>query len=209
MSTSQFIPVGTLSATLARGVGEGAGGLKANHRLLERVWPRQAGPLAAMAVGLGLRREAVTDVLQEVYLEALRRPPAIVDQAGDEEAGLVRWLVRVTANRCHLEHRRAGRWRRAWTALAGTWRGAWQRDGEVAVGELKREVDRALAQLPEGDRLLVVLRYFANRNSREIAQIVEQPESTVRGRLRLARQRLAELLADWKLESAREGEANE
>ena len=178
--------------------------MKANHRLLEGVWPRQAGPLAAMAVGLGLRRDQVTDVLQEVYLEALRRPPAI-----DDEAGLVRWLVRVTVNRCHLEHRRVGRWRRAWTSLAGTWRGVWQKDGEVAVGELKREVDLALAQLPEGDRLLVVLRYFANQNSREIAEIVQQPESTVRGRLRLARQRLAELLADWDAEPAKVSEANQ
>jgi DNA-directed RNA polymerase specialized sigma24 family protein len=34
-------------------------------------------------------------------------------------------------------------------------------------------------------------------NSRQIAEIVDQPESTIRSRLRAARRRLAEELAEW------------
>jgi RNA polymerase sigma factor (sigma-70 family) len=65
-------------------------------------------------------------------------------------------------------------------------------------GELRREVDQALATLEPEDRLLVALRYFMNLNSRQIAEIVDEPESTVRGRLRIARMRLAEKLAEWR-----------
>ncbi len=164
--------------------------MTAFRRLMERVWPEQAAPLAVLAVGLGLSRELAADVLQDVYLAALRQPPPI-----DREADLAAWLFRVTANRCRLEHRRRGRWRRLWTSLAGAWRG----DGVAAVpiGELRREVDMALASLDDHDRLLVVLRYFADLNSREIAAIVEQPESTVRSSLRTARKQLAADLAEW------------
>ncbi len=161
------------------------------RRLLERVWSGQAASLAALAAGLGLTHDEAADVLQDVYLTALRQPPAIAD---DED--LVRWLFRVTANRCRLAHRRRGRWRRVWNSLAA----AWKSDGSVSgvsIGELRREVDAALAKLTGDDRLLVVLRYFANLNSRQIAEIVDQPESTIRSRLRAARRRLAEELAEW------------
>jgi RNA polymerase sigma-70 factor (ECF subfamily) len=189
MSASQTIAVGTTS------LADASSPLPTHAaRLLERVWRQHAGRLAALAVGLGLPRDAAADALQDVYLTALREPPP-----ADTEADLVRWLFRVTTNRCHLEHRRRGRWRRLWQSVAG----AWRNDGNTEaapIGELRREVDAALARLAEGDRLLVVLRYFVELNSRQIAEIVEQPESTVRGRLRIARQQLAEWLADWNEE---------
>jgi len=167
------------------------------HALLDRVWSSQAAALGSLAIGLGLPRERAADVLQDVYLAACRRPPPIT-----EEGDLTRWLFRVTANRCRLEHRRHGRWRRAWRSLVDAWQGtAGKRDGclaGLAIGQLRRDVDAALAKLADNDRLLVVLRYFVDLNSRQIAEIVEQPESTVRGRLRSARRQLAEDLAEWR-----------
>jgi RNA polymerase sigma-70 factor (ECF subfamily) len=192
MSGVQTIPAGTPAAAVAFPGASGACGVTAQRRLLEAVWPEQAGSLAALAVGMGLQGDAAADVLQEVYLTAMRQPPPIAD-----EVGLVRWLFRVTANRCRLEHRRRGRWRRAWQAVAGAWRGKGS-TADAPIGELARDVDAALSRLTDADRLLVVLRYFANQNSRQIAEIVDQPEATVRGRLRAVRQRLAEELAGWE-----------
>ena len=83
MSASQTIPVGSLPAAYASGAVVGAGSVTAFRRLMERVWPDQAAPLAVLAVGLGLRREQAADVLQDVYLTALRHPPPI-----DREADL-------------------------------------------------------------------------------------------------------------------------
>jgi DNA-directed RNA polymerase specialized sigma24 family protein len=40
-------------------------------------------------------------------------------------------------------------------------------------------------------RSILVLRYFTGLDSREIGRILEMPDSTVRSRLRAARQRLA------------------
>ncbi|HZL91857.1 MAG TPA: sigma-70 family RNA polymerase sigma factor [Pirellulaceae bacterium] len=189
MNASQSIDVGALPA-LAGGIAPGARGLSPFRRLLGAVWTEQAEQLAALAIGLGLKREQAADALQDVYVMAIDRPPQI-DDAGD----LKRWLFRVTVNRCHLEHRRKNRWRRLWQSLAAAWR------GETLVGqvqaELKQEVDQALAKLANDDRALVAMRYFSDLNSREIAQIVGIPESTVRGRLRAARRKLAEELVSW------------
>jgi RNA polymerase sigma factor (sigma-70 family) len=141
------------------------------------------------------------------------------DVAGDCEDNrreqLVRWLFRVTANECRLAHRQSGRRQRLWSVLAEERLAAEKLAGElpaasdrtedsavsaiasVQFAELRREVDAALARLAEPDRLLVVLRYFLNWNSRQIAELVEQPESTVRGRLRACRLRLASELGEW------------
>jgi DNA-directed RNA polymerase specialized sigma24 family protein len=65
----------------------------AQRRLLEAVWPEQAASLVALAAGMGLKPDAAADVLQEVYLTALRTPPPIAS-----EVDLARWLFRVTAS---------------------------------------------------------------------------------------------------------------
>jgi RNA polymerase sigma-70 factor, ECF subfamily len=160
-------------------------------RLLEEVWQANQPRLARLALGLGLKSDQVADILQDTYLAAMREPPAIHD-----EAGLVRWLFRLTVNRCHLEHRRRGRWRRLWTSLATAWSVRAPSDATYH-GELRSEVDRALALLTHEDRTLVVLRYFADLNSRQIGEILGLPEATIRGRLRAARHKLAAELADW------------
>lgn len=190
MNASQSIDLGALPA-LASGTAPGARGLSHFRRLLAAVWSEQAGNLASLALGLGLKRDQAADALQDVYVTAIARPPANPD-AGE----LKRWLFRVTVNRCRLEHRRAGRWRRLWSKLAAAWHGEAANFAAID-GELKREVDQALSKLTADDRALVVMRYFSELNSREIAEIVGIPEATVRGRLRAARRKLAEELASW------------
>jgi RNA polymerase sigma-70 factor (ECF subfamily) len=61
--------------------------------------------------------------------------------------------------------------------------------------ERLRLVVHALESLPPEQRTVVELTYYHACSSREIAQRLEVTESTVRSRLRLARQRLAHCLA--------------
>jgi RNA polymerase sigma-70 factor (ECF subfamily) len=166
------------------------------RRLLDTVWQENEARLARLAVGLGLRGDQAADALQDVYLMAIQQPPAI---GGEEE--LIKWLFRVTVNRCHLEYRRRSRWGRLWSSLgaAAVVRFATHShpSSHALRGELKGDVERALGALADQDRALVVMRYFSDLNSRQIAEIVGIPEATVRGRLRTARRKLAEELADW------------
>jgi len=161
------------------------------RRLLDAVWEVNQLRLVRLAIGLGLPSDQAADVLQDAYVMAVEKPPSI-----DDHTALLYWLFRVIVNRCHLEHRRRARWRRLWLSLARGWRGSGRTVDALIRGELKSEVERALATLAADDRALVVMRYFSDLNSREIAQIVDLPESTVRGRLRAARQKLAIQLSD-------------
>jgi len=166
--------------------------LNSFRRLLDEIWGENEARLAKLAIGLGLPGDQAADVLQDVYLMAIHKPPAIVDRVE-----LRRWLFRVTANRCHLEHRLRSRWRRLWSSLETVWTTSHRIGTSPVCGELKQDVNRALATLTDDDRKLVVMRYFSDLNSREIADIVGMPEATVRGHLRAARRKLADELEDW------------
>jgi RNA polymerase sigma-70 factor (ECF subfamily) len=64
-------------------------------------------------------------------------------------------------------------------------------------GERTADIDAALARLREVEREVVVLRYFCGLNSREIGEVLEMAEATVRSHLTKARRQLARDLADW------------
>ena len=194
MSASPLTFAGSLPSQEADLALRGSLGVRSFRRLLSDVWEGEQERLARLVLAMGVPADRLGDVLHDVYLMAAEKPPGISDCTE-----LVRWLNRVTVNRCHLEHRRRGRWRRLWGTLADSWRGFSGASGIDCVtgGELKADVERALSKLAHADRTLVAMRYFAEMNSREIAEIVGIPESTVRGRLRAARQKLADELASW------------
>jgi RNA polymerase sigma-70 factor (ECF subfamily) len=55
-------------------------------------------------------------------------------------------------------------------------------------------VRTALERLDPRDRAILTLRYFAEFDSKEIGHILKMPDATVRSRLRVARQQLADEL---------------
>ena len=166
---------------------------------LQQPWKEISPELARLAAALGMRREQCDDVLQDVYVTAREQRPAGL--CGEE---LRRWLFRVTANRCRLEHRRRGRWRRVAAGLADWWRGSAQQSGASADGllqnELTQRVEAALAQLKMVEREVIVLRYFCDFDASEISQQLALPAATVRSHLLKARRQLARILAPWKPE---------
>ena len=62
--------------------------------------------------------------------------------------------------------------------------------GEERVPPASPEVRAAMADLPHDDRLLLLLRYWADLTQPELARAIEMPEGTVKVRLHRARQRL-------------------
>ncbi len=63
-----------------------------------------------------------------------------------------------------------------------------------------RELDlvrQAIEGLAPVQKSIVVMRYFCELDSKEIGEILDLPDSTVRSHLRLARQRLAERLKQF------------
>ena len=116
----------------------------------------------------------------------------------------MRWLIKVTVNRCLMVHRR----RRTFSRHA---REILKRrletktaskaviENVIAVEELEI-VRQSLQKLDDSLLGPIVLRYFCDLNSKEVSEILALGPSTVRSRLREARMILAKGLLERGVE---------
>ena len=149
---------------------------------------RELPQLRRIAAGMGFAASDADDILQDVFLEATRRPGEFPDKAGAR-----RWLCRVTVNRCLLEHRHKARFARAASEIRSRRLSVAEpqaHDRAFRSEEVER-VRRALRELDEELAAVLTLRYFCGFGSREIGEMLQLPAPTVRSRLRAVRQRLA------------------
>lgn len=113
-----------------------------------------------------------------------------------EEAALRTWLFRLTLNKAHNIRRR----RRPEPAEDDI--GVEAPDADPVRGVIENELvaalDRALATLPENQRIAWLLREVDELAYDEIAEIMHTSRDVVRGQLHRARRTLAERLAAWR-----------
>ncbi len=159
----------------------------------------ELGRLKRIVAGFGLSVPDGEDVLQDVSIKALR-------QSGKcrttEES--IRWLIKVTVNRCLMEHRRRWSFRRHTREIlrrrAEIETNSNSTDKKVIVAEELEIVRENLQKLDDSLLGPVVLRYFCDLNSKEVGQILGLNPSTVRSRLREARMILARRLLERGVE---------
>jgi RNA polymerase sigma-70 factor (ECF subfamily) len=131
------------------------------------------------------------DLLQEVFLAAHRKLDTF---RGDSAVGT--WLYRLATNQC-LDYLRSRAARTSqvtdpleddsWLADAGS-RGLADR----AVSRM--DIDRAVAQLPEGCRAAFILHDIEGLEHREIGQVLGIAEGTSKSQVHKARMRLRAIL---------------
>lgn len=68
----------------------------------------------------------------------------------------------------------------------------------TVAGEIRERVQAAIAELPEEQREVFLMREAASLPFREIAEIVGVPENTVKSRMRYALERLQAALSDFE-----------
>ncbi len=139
---------------------------------------------------LGNRAEA-EEVAQEVFVRAHR---ALGDFRGD--AKLSTWLYAITSRLC-LNRLASGErrlTRQGEDALLRLSDGGPRPDAALERRELETALGRAIAELPEDRRIVVVLRDIEGLSYEEIAQVLELELGTVRSRLHRARADLKEKL---------------
>lgn len=151
---------------------------------------------------LGDREEAL-DLSQEIFVSV---HASVARFRGDSR--LSTWIFRIARNHClnrltYLRRREHGRS----TELADVPEGelaaldsSQAADEQLSARETQQLVRRAIAELPDEQRLLVVLRDVEGLPYSEIAAITEQPEGTVKSRLHRARSALADLIEKHRKE---------
>jgi RNA polymerase sigma-70 factor (ECF subfamily) len=152
------------------------GGRDEIELLLRTVWP-DAYRLARAIIG---EDQPAEDAAQEACILVYRTIPSLRSAAAFRT-----WFSRIVVREAAALKRRRARIEPAVDAVAVA------SDTATTV-----DVWRALALLTPSLRDVVVLRYFEDLSSREIAAVLGIPDGTVRFRLMVAKRRLRPLLDD-------------
>jgi RNA polymerase sigma-70 factor (ECF subfamily) len=155
----------------------GAGDVAAYVQLVERY----RAPLISYVCGLTGRRDDAEELAQEAFCRVWEKLPTL-----RQRASLTSWLYRIAHN---LAVSAARRPRLAVLAHDPPGR------PEPPPADALLAVHRAVAELPEPQRIIVSLRHFTGLSHEDLARVLDLPPGTVRSRLSRAYERLRPLLA--------------
>jgi RNA polymerase sigma-70 factor, ECF subfamily len=163
-------------------------------RAFEVVFDRHADAAFSLAYRMCGRRGMAQDVVQEAFL-SLWRSGARYDRA----RGSVRtWVLGIVHNRAIDALRRSTVRDRNTTAdegIAERLPAPERTDVEAARREEAREVRGALEALPAEQSRVIELAYYGGFSQSEIAEMLETPIGTIKGRMRLGMEKMRAHLA--------------
>jgi len=144
-----------------------------------------------VALGVLRNREDAEEIAQEAFLRAYRN----FSQLRDRER-FRGWLARISFRLALDRLRAAGRRHRREQAAfeADATRPVRTVEDVAVASEFQVRLDRAVDELPEKLRMVVLLAAVQGRDTREVATLLDLPEGTVKSRLHVARKTLAEKL---------------
>lgn len=177
--------------TLALAVADG------DERALSELYSRHGGICLSLGRRVLADRVLAEEVVQEVFVRLWRDPGRF-----DPERGSMRsWLCAQVHGRS-VDLLRAESARRAREERDAMRSPTGDDELERAVSRLSEgeAVRRALGTLSEGERDAIELAYFGGHTYREVATLLEQPEGTVKSRIRSGLLRLRAALIDEGVE---------
>ncbi|HJS95044.1 MAG TPA: sigma-70 family RNA polymerase sigma factor [Solirubrobacteraceae bacterium] len=167
-------------------------------RAFEVIFDRHAGAGYSLALRMCGRRALAEDIVQEAFLSLWRSGSGY-----DRARGSVRsWVLSAVHNRAVDALRRAG----AKTGRDVSDEGIAERlpardatEAEVERRDESRRVRGALDELPADQRQVIELAYFGGLSHSQIAEMLDLPPGTVKGRMRLGLTKLRQALgeAEW------------
>jgi|TARA_B100000965_G_scaffold406443_1_gene445405 RNA polymerase sigma-70 factor (ECF subfamily) len=146
------------------------------------------------------------EVTQKTFISMSKNLGSLKD-----ESSFKPWIYRIASNYCHEEIRRQNR---KWVfpflkvqtkddqrTIADTFSDSKSDNPEKAFGnkELKNVLTKALATLPEEQRMVVIMKEYEGLKIREIAEVMDISENTVKSRLYYALGSLRKLLEEWNI----------
>jgi RNA polymerase sigma-70 factor (ECF subfamily) len=160
---------------------------------LAEAYRRHAGAVFGLAQRMLWERGIAEEMVQEIFLRLWEQPERF-----DRSRGSLRsFLLMDTHARC-VDRLRADARRREREARSA--RAALVADYDVSleawdlnVGDQVRE---AMSTLSDGEREAIELAYFGGHTYRDVARMLEQPEGTVKSRIRTGLTRLRQQLLD-------------
>ncbi|HEY0351114.1 MAG TPA: sigma-70 family RNA polymerase sigma factor, partial [Gemmatimonadales bacterium] len=131
------------------------------------------------------------DLVQDAFLRALDRIATF-----DAARAFGPWFTRVLVN-LGLDQRRKQKVRRTEPQDPESFPGGPSPDRDVERAELRDSLGKALAALPDRQRLIVTLFEIDGHSTEEVATMLEVSQVTIRWHLHQARRTLRETLKGW------------
>ena len=171
-------------------VGEGS------PRAFELLYDRHGGAAFSLAYRMVGDRVTAEDISQEAFLSIWRSRMRY-----DASRGSVRtWVLGIVHNRT-IDALRKGKVhegrRERFEGIEEQQEAPERTDVEAARREEARSVRTALGTLPEDQRRTIELAYFGGFSHSQIAELLDEPIGTIKGRMRLGLDKLRHQLADF------------
>ena len=164
---------------------------------LAEVYQRHGPSVTALAKRLLSDSALAEDVTQEVFVHLWRNAERFDPSRGRLRTML---LTQTHGKAVDVIRARNARDRREEKAELNAPSATTEVDAEIMALTEAETVQRALAQLPPEERQAIELAYFGGNTYRQVAVLLDQPEGTVKSRIRLGLRRLHTLLADADIE---------
>jgi RNA polymerase sigma-70 factor, ECF subfamily len=147
-----------------------------SERAFNELVLRHRKAIFGLAVGMLGNRDDADDLTQEVFVKVYQSLGAF---RGD--SAFYTWIHRICVNLClnHLRHRKV----RTFFGLDQTQSAepeAARPDELTETSELSRRAQKAIAELPEKQRAVFILRHFRELPHAEIAKIMDRDEGTIK-----------------------------
>jgi len=141
---------------------------------------RNENKLYRTAIAITGNKSDAEDIVQDAFVKLLDKKPDFESQ--DHETA---WLMRVTINLCknHLK----SYWRKKTVPILESY---------PAKSEEDKQIIEIISSLPVKYRTVIHLYYYEGYSTKEIAEITNQKESTVREQMTRARRKLKDFIKE-------------
>lgn len=154
---------------------------------LAEAYRRHAGSVFALARRLLVDKALAEEVVQEVFLRLWNNPEKFDHERGSLRSYL---LAQCHGRSVDLLRSETSRRRREERDVRRTAESGYDLEHEVVDLAVAEKVQVALESLPDGERQAISLAYFGGHTYREVAELLDQPEGTVKSRIRTGLKRL-------------------
>jgi RNA polymerase sigma-70 factor, ECF subfamily len=160
---------------------------------LAEAYRRHGGAVFGLAKRVLHNSTEAEDVTQEVFLRLWNEPDRF-----DPTRGSLRSFLLAQAHGRAVDAVRSSSSRRARETRDAlrTAEAAYDMQREVWDLAVADQVSQAMGELPEEERRAIELAYFDGCTYREVAQLLDQPEGTIKSRIRNGMRRMRAVLAD-------------